>query len=131
MRLSLKRLLKEELSRTKEDVPKWMDSVLSVLNSTIEQVGIALQNRLTFEDNINCSVITREFTHGVELEINPLAGKASSLRASGVLLLSSGGLIVDKFGWVLKTSGNVGVTVYFDGGTSSTKATCKVAVLLN
>lgn len=128
MKLSLKRLLKEELSRSREQVPKFMDSVLSVINSTVEQVGIALQNRLNFEDNFSCSIIVREFAHGVELELNPLAGKSASLRASGVLLLSSGGLIVDKFGWTQKSNGNVGVTVYFASGTS---ADCKVLVLLN
>jgi len=130
MKLSLKRILKEELARTKETVPKYMDSVLRVINTTIEQVGIALSNRLTFEDNFNCTVVTREFTHGVELEINPTAGKQGNLRVTGVSLLSGGDLIIDKFGWNQKSNGNIGVTIYFDGGSGSTIANCKVLILL-
>lgn len=130
MKLALKRLLKEELARSKEQIPKYMDAVLRVLNSTIEQVGIALSNRLTFEDNFNCTVVTREFTHATELEINPTAGKQGNLRVTGVLLLSGGDLIIDTFGWAQKSNGNIGVTVSFDGGTSSTTADCKVLILL-
>lgn len=127
MKLSLKRLLKEELSRSKDPVPSWMDAVLRVINTTIEQVGVALSNRLTFEDNFLCTVVNREFTHDVELEINPRAGLQGNLRVTGVSLLSGGDLIVDKFGWVQKSNGNIGVTIGFDGGTS---ATCRLLILL-
>lgn len=130
MKLSLKRLLKEDLARTKEEIPKYMDTVLRILNTAIEQLGVALSNRLTFEDNFLCKIETREFTHGVELTLNPTSGQQANLRATGVSLLSGGDLIVDKFGWNQKSDGTIGVTVYFNGGTSSTSANCKVLILL-
>jgi hypothetical protein len=130
MKLTLKRLLKEDLNRTKEEVPKWMDVVLRVINTAIEQLGTALSNRLTFEDNFLCKVETREFTHDAEQILNPISGQAANLRCTGVSLLSGGDLIVDRFGWNQKSDGTIGVTIGFDGGSSSTKATCRLLILL-
>lgn len=127
MKISLKRVLKEELARTKEAVPKYMEVVLKVLNDAMEQLGIALSNRLSFEDNFNCTVVTREFTSATELEINPFAGKTGNLRVTGVLLLDASGLAVDKFQWVQKSNGNIGVTVTFVSGGP---ANCKILALL-
>lgn len=130
MKLTLKRILKEELARSKEPIPNYMDVVLKVLNSNFEQLVNALSNRLSFEDNFNSTTVQREVTHGVELEINPLAGKSGNLRVIGVFLTSSGNLVVDKFGWTLKTTGNVGITAYFNGGSGTTVADCKIIALL-
>jgi hypothetical protein len=130
MKLTLKRILKEELARSKEEIPNYMETVLKVLNSNFEQLGIALSNRLSFEDNFSCTMVTREFTHAVELEINPFAGKTGNLRVTGVIPLSGDDLGIDKFGWAHKSTGNIGVTISFVGGSGTTTADCKIAVLL-
>lgn len=127
MKLTLKRVLKEELARSKESVPKYMEPVLKVLNDALEQIGNALSNRLSFEDNVNCTIVTRDFTSATELEINPLAGKSGNLRVTGALIIAASELTVDKFKWVQKSNGNIGVTVTFDGGGT---ATCKILALL-
>ncbi len=130
MKVQLKRVLKENLARSKEAIPDWVDEVLKVYNSNFEQVGLALSNRLTFAENFNCTEVVREITHAVETEINPLAGKAGNLRVIGVVLVSSEGLVVDGFGWASKSNGNILVTVSFDGGTSATVADCRFEILL-
>ncbi len=66
MKVQLKRVLQEDLARSKEDIPKWVGELLKVYNSNFEQVGLALSNRLTFSENFNCTEVVREITHAVE-----------------------------------------------------------------
>jgi len=123
---TLKRISKEAMSRA-GDVPKWVDALLEPLNDFIENVGLALQGRLTFDENFLCKIVTREFSDGVEIEINPSLENQKNLRAYGVIPLSMDGLSFDKFGWVQKPNGNIGVTFDLDGGSS---ATCTILILL-
>lgn len=109
------------------DPPKWRDEFLAAINPFIEKVGLALQNRLTFEDNFLCEVISRKFTDNIALELNPFTRNSRNLRVTGVLSLDAGGLQVDGFKWVQKDNGNIAVTYQFSGGT---EANCKVLVLL-
>lgn len=131
MKLGLiRRISKEDISRASSDVPKWIDAFLSPLNEFIEKVGLALQNRLTFENNFLCKIIQTEFTHNTALEVNPSVNVQNNLRVRGVIPVSAGGQVVDKFGWSQLANGNLSITFNFDGGTSSTKATCYVIILL-
>ncbi len=127
MKFTLKRILKEELARSKEEIPQYMDVIIQVLNTNFEQLGNGLSNRLTFADNFNCIEVTRRFTDSVELEVNPLADRQGNLRAVGAQVLSASGLIVDSFKWIQKSNGNVGLTVGFASGGP---ADCKILILL-
>ena len=111
MKLGLiRRISKEDLGA---DAPAWADSLLEPLNQFISQVGLALQNRLDFENNFSANVLEKKLTSGVELEINP---NADRLRVKGVIPLSAEGAVITKFGWNYKASGNIGVNITFDAG---------------
>lgn len=125
----IKRIQREVLARAGE-VPKAVDAMLEPLNEFIEKIGLALQGRLTFEDNFLCKQVFLEFTHAVEQLINPRSEAVPNARVTGVILLSAGGLGVDKFKWVQKDSGNIGVTISFDGGSSTTTAKCRLIIFL-
>lgn len=126
----LKRISKGDLQKAGGEIPRWLDAMLSPLNTFIEKVGITLQGKLTFDDNFLCKVTYLEFTHGVEQLINPKISSAPNARVVGVIYVSAGGLTVDKFKWVQKETGNIGVTFSFDGGTAATKAWCRLYILL-
>lgn len=118
----LKTIQREELSKFGE-LPGWLDPFLQTLNQFIGGAGNALKQGLSFEDNFLCKVKQLTFTHGVEQKINP----DSRLRVVGVLPTMASGLIIDKFGWSQKSDGTIGVTFYFNSGTS---AVCTVIILL-
>ncbi|MBA3754993.1 MAG: hypothetical protein H0X02_01620 [Nitrosomonas sp.] len=120
----IKRIAKENLSKRGE-VPPWIDELLQPLNTFIETVTVALRNGLTFKDNFLCNVKQIKLVHGVESQVNP---ENSKLKVSGVLCLYAGGLVVDKFGWRQLSSGNIGVTISYDGGTSTTNAICELII---
>lgn len=122
----LKRISKEQLQKMGE-VPKWIDALLEPINEFIEKVGSAVQGKLTFRDNFLGKVVEIEITSNTEIEINPFNVGQSTLRVTGVLVLSSGSLLVRDFGWTQKSNGNVGVTVVFASGTS---AKCRLQILL-
>ena len=110
MKLGLvKRISREDLG---PDLPEYVPKLLETLNQFISQVGTALQNKLTFEDNFSSNVLDKKLTSGVELEMNPQSGR---LRVRGVLVLYSEGAVIDKFGWVYRSNGNIGVTATFVG----------------
>lgn len=114
----IRRISKDDLVALGE-VPKWIDAFLTPLNDFIEKVGMSLQNRLTFKDNMLGKVLVSNFTHGTELEINPYPGTRGSLKVVGVVPVSTGGLFIVGFKWVAKQNGNIGVTVNFSGGTAA------------
>lgn len=118
----IKTIQREELSKYGE-LPSWINSFLQTLNQFINGVGSALKGNLTFEDNFLCKVKTLTFSHGVEQEINP----DTRLKVVGVLPTYCSGLVIDKFGWTQKSDGPIGVTFYFNSGTS---AKCTVIILL-
>lgn len=126
----LKTISKADLAKSGEDLPKWIDPFLGPLNAFIERVGIAMQRRLTFDDNFLCKVVALEFTHDTETLVNPAIDGGGALRVTGVLALSASGQGIDSFRWVQKDSGSLGVTFKFEGGTASTKAICRIIILL-
>lgn len=111
-----------------KDVPEWLDQLLDPLNTFIEQVGLALQGRLTFEDNFFSKVLTLKLTHNTALEINPLqGGTARATRVLGVLALSAGGDGVDSLAWDQLSNGNVEITIKFTSGSG--EQSCKLLLL--
>jgi hypothetical protein len=123
----LKRIPKEQLAKS-GDLPKWIDALLDPLNEFIEKVGLALQARLTFEDNFLCKVAEQKIVDGLATEINPYRDATQkNLKVIGVMVLSSGSLLVESFGWVRKTNGNIDVTINYASGT---EALCRLLILL-
>lgn len=122
-----KRILKEDLSKAGGDIPAWMDTLLQPLNLLIENVALALQNRLNFTDNFYCKEVTIKLTSDTEREINPTTPFAASARAYGVLVLASNNNAIAHMKWRNKNNGNVGVTVTY---VSATEADCTLLILL-
>lgn len=122
-----KRVLKEDLSQAGGEMPKWIDTLIAPINLFIEQVALALQNRLNFQDNFYSKTVTLKFQSGVPIEINPTTPFAKSARALGVLTLSSSGENVDSMVWDEKANGNIEVTVTF---VSAVEANCTLLILL-
>ncbi len=116
----------DDLKNAGGEIPAWVDPLLSQLNSFIENVGKALQQNLTFQDNVLCKVNTQTLTHGMELEINP----NTKIKVFGVIPIDSSGTPIDQFGWTRKANGNIGVTAYFNAGTVTTTVKCTTLILL-
>lgn len=127
---TIKRISKDDLARTGDELPKWLDAFLDPLNQAIEKFALALSNGVTFDDNFLCKRTKLTFTHGVEQLINPFPTGSRNLSVIGVFPISSGNEAIDKFKWVSKTDGSIGVTFQFDGGTSATQAICSIIILL-
>lgn len=117
----------DDLKNAGGDVPAWMDTLLFQLNAFIEGVGRAIQGNLTFTDNMLCRVKQYTFTHGVELVINP---QSNNIKVLGMIPVDGGGQVIDTYGFTRKTNGNIGVTLSFSGGTSSTTSVCTILILL-
>lgn len=122
----IKTIVKEELSKF-EKLPSWMDSFLQTLNQFISNVGTALNGNLDFKYNFRCTVKTLALTHGVEQSVNP---ENTKLRVTGVACFNANGMIVDKFGWRFLSNGNVGVTIFYDGGGPTTVSNCELILFL-
>jgi hypothetical protein len=127
---TIKRISRDDLAKSGGDLPKWIDAFLDPLNQAIEKFTIALSNGLTFTDNLLAKKVRLTFTHGVEQVINPFPLGSRNLTVVGVLPLSYGNEAIDKFKWVTRTDGSIGVTFQFDGGTSATQALCTIIILL-
>jgi hypothetical protein len=127
---TIKRISRDDLAKSGGEIPKWVDAFLDPLNQFIEKVGIALTNGLTFDDNLLCKRTKLTFTHGVEQVVNPFPIGSRNLAVVGVFPISAGNESIDKFKWITKTDGSIGVTFQFDGGTSSTQAICSIIILL-
>ena len=122
-----KRILKEDLAKAGDALPKWIDALIEPVNLLIEQAAKALQNQLTFEDNFKSKEVTLNFTDNVALEINPTTSFAPTSRAFGILLLNSYGEAVTSLVWSNLNNGNVSVTINF---TSATDGKCVLLILL-
>lgn len=123
----LKRVSKEDLARSNEPLPKWLDQLLQPLNDFLEKAGNALQNRLSFNDNFYCKPLTLKFSDNVAQEINPRTDFAKNARATGVLLVGTSGEKVTSFTWEQLVNGNISVTIEFD---TATDANCDLIILL-
>lgn len=127
MKLDVIKTIKiDDLKNAGGEIPPWMDTLLSQLNSFIENVGRAVQGNITFSDNVLCRIKSYSFTHGTELEINP---QSNNIRVLGAIPLDANGQTIDQFGFTRKANGNIGVTVSFGAG-SGTKSTCTILILL-
>lgn len=113
-----------------KEIPDWIDSLLDPLNQFIEQVGLALQGRLTFDDNFFSKTVTIKLTHNTALEINPSQGDSNFQRSRvlGVIPIAASGYGIDAFKWSQLTNGNIEVTANFSGGTG-TDISIKLLVL--
>jgi hypothetical protein len=122
---TITRILKEDLAKGGAEVPAWVDSLIGPLNQFITGATQALRNNLTFRDNFDCKELTVKVTHGVEILVNP----QSNRKVRGMLPLDASGEIIDKHGFSRKSDGQIGVTFYFDGGSSSTKVNVTFVLL--
>lgn len=127
---TIKRISREDLAKSGEALPKWIDTFLDPLNQAIEKFALALGGGLTFDDNVSCRRVKLKFTHGVEQLVNPFPAGVRQLSVVGVFPIGAGEQGIDKFKWVTKTDGSIGVTFSFDGGSSTTEATCSIIILL-
>lgn len=114
----IKRISKDDLSKAGQ-LPPWIDALLSPLNDFIEKVGLSLQNRLTFKNNMLGKVIEITFADSVAQEVNPYPGERGSLQIAGVTPMSTGGVFLDSFKWVKLNNGNISVTVRLTGATAA------------
>lgn len=123
----IKRILKDDLARG-GDLPGWIDFFLQPLNEFIEKVGLALQNRLTFNDNFLSKTISQTFVSGTSYQINPQLPSTNVVhKVVGVFLLDPGGGTVDKWQWVRNSNGSLNVAITFSDVQS---ATCSILILL-
>ena len=119
----IRRILREDLEKA-GSVPAWVDQLLYPLNQFISLATQALTNNLTFSDNFSGQQQTLTFTHGVEQKVNP----TTSAKVIGVIPLGVASLgttskgtapaLISKWGWVYKADGTIGITFYFDAGSS-------------
>lgn len=115
MKLSIvKSIRREDLAKSGE-VPAWVDSLLGSLNQFMEQTLTAMTGRLSVGDNISQKFVTQNFTHNVELEVNP----NDKRRVVGMVPVYSTDKIVAGYRFTYKNNGNIGVTVLFDSAGSS------------
>lgn len=115
----IRRISKDDLVKV-GDVPKWIDALLQPLNDFIEKVGLAMQNRLTFKDNVLGKVVSLKFTHNVQTEVNPYPSTRGTLSVAGVVPVTTGDVFIVGFKWVRLSNGNIGVTFKLDGATTAT-----------
>jgi hypothetical protein len=116
----IRRIPKEDLAKLDKDIPKWVDGLLSPLNDFIEKVGLALQNRLDFENNFLGKALTVTLTHDVETIVNPFPSSGrGNLRVIGVVPVTTGEVFITGFKWTPKDSGNIGITVKLSGATEA------------
>jgi hypothetical protein len=119
----VRRILREDLAKAGE-VPSYLDALLTPLNQFIDQVANALRNNLSFDDNFAGKTFSAGFQHNTELQISPLTTR----KVSGVLWLDCNGEGVDKFKWVRKDNGNIGITFTFSSAPSGT-INCTIVML--
>lgn len=111
---ALSRISAEEI-KSRKDAPSWISLLLDPINQFLENITKALQNNLTFQDNFASTTSTVRIQHGVELLITPQTSK----RVITCMILESEGQPIDSFGWRRDNSGNIGVTIRFYGGAST------------
>jgi hypothetical protein len=127
---TIKRISRDDLAKSGEALPKWLDLFLDPLNQAIEKFGIALTGALTFEDNILSKRVKLTFTHAVEQAVNPFPIGTRKLSVVGVFPVGASDQSIDAFKWTSKQDGSIGVTFQFVGGSSSTQAVCTIIILL-
>lgn len=107
----VRRINKEDLARSGE-LPGWVDPLILTLNQFMDSMVTAMAGRVSFSDNIQCKIISTEFTSGTEAVINP----QSALKPLGIIPMYAEGKAIDSFKFVYKDNGQVGITLTFTGG---------------
>lgn len=116
----IRKIRKEDLGA---DVPGWVDRMLSPMNQFIEQVGVAITGRLTFEENMSGKIINQSFTHNVALEIS----LQDSRDPLGIMPIYSQGQNISAYGWERLDNGNISITLQFASGSGT--ASSRVLVI--
>ena len=116
----IRKIRKEDLGG---DVPGWVDRLLSPMNQFIEQVGVAITGRLTFEENVSGKFVTQDFTHNVALEVN----LQDTREPLGIVPIFSQGQLISAYGWERLDNGNISLTLQFASGSGT--ASSRVLVL--
>lgn len=116
----IRRLLKEDLQRAGgEELPKWIDALLTPINEFIDRVTLALRNNLTFKDNMAGRLQTIEFTHGQEIVIqNSLRGAISGVVVLGCDPVANVPVRIDNWSW--RPTGSSSIGLLFDFCTLQT-----------
>ena len=122
---NVRRILREDLERS-EKIPAWVDNLIGPINEFLDVATTLLRGNVTFKDNFLCKQVSLEFTHGVSIPVN--VGNSRS-RVLGIIPLDCIGQALDKWKMNRNDDGSVGITLYFDGGSSTTKATCTIIIL--
>ncbi len=117
----IRKILKDDLKGG--DIPGWVGGFLEVLNDFIEKVGIALQGKLTFQDNFSCRVHTQKIVSGTEYKI----ATQSNLRVSGVQVLDVGGRTLTATKWARGANNTITLTLTYTGASD---AECAILILL-
>lgn len=123
----LKRISKEDLARSGDALPTWIDALLDPLNTFIENVGLSVQARLTLSENFARQVVTQTFNSGQTYEINPLASSTIRGRVVSIIPGYLGGKDLLGLQWDFKNNGNITIKLTFTGGGS---AACTLYILL-
>jgi len=111
---ALSRISAEEI-KTRKDAPSWINLLLDPINQFLENVTKALKNNLTFADNFASTQSTVRIQHNVEILVTPQTLK----RVITCMVLEAEGQRIDSFGWRRDNSGNIGVTIGYVGGSST------------
>lgn len=111
---ALSRIAAEEI-KSRKDAPSWLSLLLDPINQFLENITKALQNNLTFADNFAGTQSTVRIQHNTEIMVTPQTAK----RVITCMVLEAEGQAIDSFGWRRDNSGNIGITIKYVGGSSS------------
>lgn len=119
----VEQILKDDLARSGETLPGWIDQFLYVINNFIQTVGQALQGNLDFANNFYGAEISYKLVHSVAQVYTPPVGK----QIKGITLIDTGGQVVTGFGFTRLNSGSASITALFQAA-GKTASTCLMQV---
>jgi len=119
----LKKIQKEDL-QTGEDLPKWVDRMLSPINQFIEQVGVAITGRLSFGDNMAGRFVELSFVHNVAQEVNPNDARP----VVGIIPIFAEQDSIVGYRWGQLSNGNISITLRL-GAANSSAVFCRVLLI--
>ena len=112
---TLRKISKEDLSKTGEPIPKWVDVILDPINELLDNFGTALRSGISVRQNFLSSIIEVTITSGTELEVNPNK-KGKILGVIPVFSQGSNATVglIDSFGYRILNTGNIIIKATFD-----------------
>ena len=108
----ISRILKEDLSKSGDEMPKWIDSLLSPLNQFVERVGAAVKGRLTVGENIAGTYIDQKLTSGTKTTLSV----KDSRPIKGVWPVYAEAKQITGWQFDYKDVGRIDFTITFSGG---------------